>query len=39
MRAFAAAGATWWIHSDWEASDPSVLRRRIEAGPPRPTDP
>ncbi len=36
MRAFEAAGATWWIHSDWEASDPGVLRRRIDAGPPRP---
>ena len=34
MRAFEAAGATWWIHSDWEASDPGALRRRIEAGPP-----
>ncbi len=36
MRAFEAAGATWWIHSDWEASDPGALARRIEAGPPRP---
>lgn len=34
MRAFAAAGATWWIHSDWETSGADALRRRIEAGPP-----
>ena len=36
LRDFAAAGATWWIHSDWESSDTSELRGRIEAGPPRP---
>lgn len=35
LRAFAAAGATWWIHSDWESFDPADARRRIEAGPPR----
>jgi alkanesulfonate monooxygenase SsuD/methylene tetrahydromethanopterin reductase-like flavin-dependent oxidoreductase (luciferase family) len=35
LRAFAEAGATWWIHSDWESADPEVARRRIEAGPPR----
>jgi alkanesulfonate monooxygenase SsuD/methylene tetrahydromethanopterin reductase-like flavin-dependent oxidoreductase (luciferase family) len=36
LRAFAAAGATWWIHSDWESIGTDALRRRIEAGPPRP---
>ena len=35
LRRFADAGATWWIHSDWESSDPLAARRRIEAGPPR----
>ena len=34
LRAFSEAGATWWIHSDWDAS-PAATRRRIEAGPPR----
>ncbi len=29
------AGATWWIESDWSSRDPEVMRRRIEAGPPR----
>jgi alkanesulfonate monooxygenase SsuD/methylene tetrahydromethanopterin reductase-like flavin-dependent oxidoreductase (luciferase family) len=29
------AGATWWIESDWSNWDPAVMRRRIEAGPPR----
>jgi alkanesulfonate monooxygenase SsuD/methylene tetrahydromethanopterin reductase-like flavin-dependent oxidoreductase (luciferase family) len=32
----AEAGATWWIESDWANTDPAALRRRIEAGPPRP---
>jgi alkanesulfonate monooxygenase SsuD/methylene tetrahydromethanopterin reductase-like flavin-dependent oxidoreductase (luciferase family) len=31
---FAAAGATWWIESNWETFDPADARRRIEAGPP-----
>ena len=35
LRAFADAGATWWIHSEWEAP-PEATRRRIEAGPPHP---
>lgn len=35
LRRFADAGATWWIHSDWETFDPAVARRRIDAGPPR----
>jgi len=34
-RAWADAGATWWIESNWETFDPTVARRRIEAGPPR----
>ena len=33
--AYAAAGATWWIDADWEGGTVKVLRRRIEAGPPR----
>ena len=32
---FEEAGATWWIESNWESFDPTVTRRRIEAGPPR----
>jgi alkanesulfonate monooxygenase SsuD/methylene tetrahydromethanopterin reductase-like flavin-dependent oxidoreductase (luciferase family) len=30
-----AAGATWWIESDWTDMRTDVLRRRIEVGPPR----
>jgi alkanesulfonate monooxygenase SsuD/methylene tetrahydromethanopterin reductase-like flavin-dependent oxidoreductase (luciferase family) len=32
---WASGGATWWIESNWETFDPSVARRRIDAGPPR----
>jgi alkanesulfonate monooxygenase SsuD/methylene tetrahydromethanopterin reductase-like flavin-dependent oxidoreductase (luciferase family) len=32
-----AAGATWWIESDWLSGSVRSIRRRIEAGPPRPT--
>lgn len=28
-----AAGATWWIESDWEGGTVESIRRRIEAGP------
>jgi alkanesulfonate monooxygenase SsuD/methylene tetrahydromethanopterin reductase-like flavin-dependent oxidoreductase (luciferase family) len=35
VRPWQAAGATWWIESDWNA-DPASARRRIEAGPPVP---
>lgn len=35
VKRWADAGATWWIESDWETSDPADARRRIEAGPPR----
>lgn len=33
------AGATFWVESDWSMGDDAVERhrRRIEAGPPRPT--
>lgn len=34
VRALADAGATWFVHSDWEAG-PGAIRRRIEEGPPR----
>jgi alkanesulfonate monooxygenase SsuD/methylene tetrahydromethanopterin reductase-like flavin-dependent oxidoreductase (luciferase family) len=34
VRAWAGAGATWWIESDWENWDVEPMRRRIEAGPP-----
>jgi alkanesulfonate monooxygenase SsuD/methylene tetrahydromethanopterin reductase-like flavin-dependent oxidoreductase (luciferase family) len=34
---YEAAGATWWIESDWESSSIEAIRRRIVAGPPRPT--
>jgi alkanesulfonate monooxygenase SsuD/methylene tetrahydromethanopterin reductase-like flavin-dependent oxidoreductase (luciferase family) len=33
---YAAAGATWWIESDWQKGTVEAIRRRIEAGPPRP---
>jgi len=36
VREYRDAGATWWIESDWEAGTVDSLRRRIEAGPPRP---
>jgi alkanesulfonate monooxygenase SsuD/methylene tetrahydromethanopterin reductase-like flavin-dependent oxidoreductase (luciferase family) len=32
----ADAGATWWAESDWAAASVDDLRRRIDAGPPRP---
>jgi alkanesulfonate monooxygenase SsuD/methylene tetrahydromethanopterin reductase-like flavin-dependent oxidoreductase (luciferase family) len=35
VKPWAEAGATWWIESDWSNWDPAVMRRRIEAGPPR----
>lgn len=35
VQRWAEAGATWWIESDWSNWDPAVMRRRIEAGPPR----
>jgi alkanesulfonate monooxygenase SsuD/methylene tetrahydromethanopterin reductase-like flavin-dependent oxidoreductase (luciferase family) len=31
-----AAGATWWVESDWAAPSVESLRGRIAAGPPRP---
>jgi alkanesulfonate monooxygenase SsuD/methylene tetrahydromethanopterin reductase-like flavin-dependent oxidoreductase (luciferase family) len=34
-RAWADAGATWWIESDWTTFDVGAQRRRISAGPPR----
>ena len=37
VAAHEAAGATWWIESDWEGGTVESIRRRIEAGPPRPT--
>jgi alkanesulfonate monooxygenase SsuD/methylene tetrahydromethanopterin reductase-like flavin-dependent oxidoreductase (luciferase family) len=33
---YADAGATWWIESVWEHGSVESIRRRIEAGPPRP---
>ena len=33
--AAAAAGATWWIESDWESATLESLRARVAAGPPR----
>jgi Luciferase-like monooxygenase len=35
VRQWTAAGATWWIESDWSTFDPADARRRVEAGPPR----
>ncbi|MEV0676267.1 LLM class flavin-dependent oxidoreductase [Actinosynnema sp. NPDC050436] len=34
LDAWAQAGATWWVESDWE-STPEAVRDRISAGPPR----
>ena len=36
VAAHEAAGATWWIESDWESGSVETIRQRIEAGPPRP---
>jgi alkanesulfonate monooxygenase SsuD/methylene tetrahydromethanopterin reductase-like flavin-dependent oxidoreductase (luciferase family) len=30
------AGATWWIEQNWADWSPDLVRKRIEAGPPRP---
>jgi alkanesulfonate monooxygenase SsuD/methylene tetrahydromethanopterin reductase-like flavin-dependent oxidoreductase (luciferase family) len=35
VRAWADAGATWWLESDWSNWEIGPMRRRIEAGPPR----
>ena len=35
VAAWADAGATWWIESDWNTFDVQPQRRRIQAGPPR----
>lgn len=36
LRAWAEAGATWWIETMWTPpNDPTTVRRRVEAGPPR----
>jgi alkanesulfonate monooxygenase SsuD/methylene tetrahydromethanopterin reductase-like flavin-dependent oxidoreductase (luciferase family) len=32
---YEAAGATWWIESDWASGSVEAVRTRIEAGPPR----
>jgi alkanesulfonate monooxygenase SsuD/methylene tetrahydromethanopterin reductase-like flavin-dependent oxidoreductase (luciferase family) len=34
VRAFEAAGATWWIESAW-SGEPEKVRTRIKQGPPR----
>jgi alkanesulfonate monooxygenase SsuD/methylene tetrahydromethanopterin reductase-like flavin-dependent oxidoreductase (luciferase family) len=34
VRPWQAAGATWWIESDWSTFDVAPARRRIDAGPP-----
>ncbi|MBA2383003.1 MAG: LLM class flavin-dependent oxidoreductase [Chloroflexi bacterium] len=33
---YEAAGASWWIESDWEKGTVETIRERIVAGPPRP---
>jgi alkanesulfonate monooxygenase SsuD/methylene tetrahydromethanopterin reductase-like flavin-dependent oxidoreductase (luciferase family) len=35
VEAWAEAGATWWIESDWSNWAVEPMRRLIEAGPPR----
>jgi len=34
VRPLAAAGATWWVESDWTGATVESLRARIAAGPP-----
>jgi alkanesulfonate monooxygenase SsuD/methylene tetrahydromethanopterin reductase-like flavin-dependent oxidoreductase (luciferase family) len=34
VQAWADAGATWWVESDWSTSDVDVQRHRILSGPP-----
>jgi hypothetical protein len=34
---YEAAGATWWVESDWDSMSVDAVRARIQAGPPRPT--
>ena len=34
---WAEAGATWWLDAHWEGATVDSLRRRIAAGPPRPS--
>nr|BFE53724.1 hypothetical protein GCM10017745_71510 [Saccharothrix mutabilis subsp. capreolus] len=34
LDAWAQAGATWWIESDWE-SPATKIRARVAEGPPR----
>jgi alkanesulfonate monooxygenase SsuD/methylene tetrahydromethanopterin reductase-like flavin-dependent oxidoreductase (luciferase family) len=34
VKAWADAGATWWIEVDWSIFEVAPQRRRIEAGPP-----
>ena len=35
VAAWQAAGATWWIESDWSTFDPDATRHRIQGGPPK----
>jgi alkanesulfonate monooxygenase SsuD/methylene tetrahydromethanopterin reductase-like flavin-dependent oxidoreductase (luciferase family) len=35
VQPWADAGATWWIEENWAAKSPGVIRKRIDAGPPR----
>jgi alkanesulfonate monooxygenase SsuD/methylene tetrahydromethanopterin reductase-like flavin-dependent oxidoreductase (luciferase family) len=35
LRAADAAGATWWVESDWTAGSVDALRDRVRAGPAR----
>lgn len=34
LRAYAAAGATWWIEAMWQTPDVGALRERVQQGPP-----
>ena len=35
VRAWADAGATWWIEALWSATDAAAVRERVSQGPPR----
>jgi hypothetical protein len=35
VQEWADAGATWWIEAAWSAADPTALREKVDAGPPR----
>jgi alkanesulfonate monooxygenase SsuD/methylene tetrahydromethanopterin reductase-like flavin-dependent oxidoreductase (luciferase family) len=35
VRAWADAGANWWLEAAWSSDDQAAIREKIDAGPPR----